>query len=325
MVSEVAAKKTRGKSTGNNILNGIAGFGKELVKNWSLYLMAIPAMVLLILFKYFPMFGIIIAFKDYNFRDGILGSKWMDPLFENFAILVNSESAWQAIINTVSLNFLFIITSTLASLALAIMLNEVSGKTFKKLAQSITFLPFFMSWIVVGLFVSNILSYDNGIINKLLESLGREKIMFYMEPQYWTFILMLVNIWKGVGYGAVVYLAAITGIDKSFYEAARIDGATRWQEIRFITLQMLKPTVIILVLLAFGRIMNADFGMFYYVTSDVPMLYPTTDVIDTFIYRGLRQTGDIGMSSAAGFFQSIISFVFVIVCNKLANHFEEGS
>lgn len=227
--------------------------------------------------------------------------------------------------NTIVLNFTFIIVGTISALALALLFNEINNKMFKKITQSITFLPTFISAVVVGVFVAGILSYDNGSLNNLLKSLGFHKVSFYDSPKLWPAILTIVNVWKGAGYSAVVYLATIAGIDSTFYEAAQIDGANRWQQTWYISLPLLRPTVVILTLLAVGKIMNADFGLFYNVTGDMPTLYSTTDVIDTFIFRSLRQTGDIGIASATGFFQSVVSFFMVIICNKIANVVEKDA
>lgn len=300
-------------------------FFKEMKRHWLIYTMAIPALILLGLFNYFPMFGLLLAFKDFKFPKGILGSDWMNPLFKNFELLYSSSDAINAVKNTLVLNFSFIVIGTLCALALAIMLNEMKHKVYKRITQSLTFLPFFMSWIVVGMFLEGILNYNNGVVNKIIEALGQEKIMFYTEPQYWPAILVIESVWKGVGYSAVVYLAAITGIDTAYYEAAEIDGATRMQRIVHVTLPLLRPTIIILVLLALGRIMNADFGMFYYSTNGIYALWSTTDVIETFIYRGLRVTGDIGIASATGFFQSIVSLVVVLSFNFLARKIDRDS
>ncbi len=298
----------------------------DLRKGWQLYIMALPAMILLFLLAYMPMGGLVIAFKKYNFRQGIWGSDWMDPFYKNFEILFNNnKAAMSAIRNTLLLNALFIVAGTIFALLLALAFNELTGKILKKITQSLTFLPYFISTVVVGIFVSGLLSYDNGTINKLITSLGGEKIAFYMNAAYWPVILLIVNIWKGAGYGSVIYLATLSGIDESYYEAAKIDGATRWQQIRSISLPLLRPTVIIMTLLAVGRIMNADFGLFYNVTNDVPTLHSTTDVLDTYIFRALRQTGDIAISSATGFFQSVISFILVLICNGFARRYEKES
>lgn len=293
--------------------------------NWQLYLMALPAMAFLFCFAYLPMGGLVIAFKKFNFRKGIWGSDWVDPWYKNFEILFKNGSALTAMRNTVCLNLLFIAVGTIFALALALAFNEVSGKVFKKITQSVTFLPYFISTVVVGIFVSGLLNYDNGVINRVITSLGGEKISFYMEAKWWPLILLLVNVWKGAGYNAVVYLATISGIDSSFYEAAEIDGATKWEQVKYISLPLLKPTVIIMTLLAVGKIMNADFGLFYNITGDMPTLYSTTDVLDTYIYRSLRQLGDIGISSATGFFQSVVGFILVMVSNWVARKYEEDA
>lgn len=304
--------------------SGFLGFLHEMRNNWQMYVMGIPAVTMFILFSYIPMAGIIIAFKNYKFQTGIFLSPWTQPLFKNFEVVMGNSQAWSAIRNTVLLNILFIVAGTIAALALAIMLNEVRSKAFRRITQSITFLPFFISWVVVGLFATFVLDYDNGIVNNFMKSIGIAKIQFYSEPVYWPFILMFVSIWKGVGYSAVIYLATMSGFSDEYYEAARIDGASRLQEIMKITLPLLYPTVIILTLLAIGNIMRSDFGMFYFVTSDQGMLYSTTDVIDTFVYRGLRVTGNIGISSATGMFQSVTSLVFVLVFNWIANRYQDG-
>ncbi len=298
---------------------------KDFARHWRLYTLAIPALVFLGLFNYWPMFGLVMAFKDFSFRKGILGSDWMDPLFNNFKILVTSTHAHNAIRNTLLLNFLFIILGTIGALTLAVMLNEIKNKPFKKVTQSITLLPHFISWIVVGSFLSAILSYENGVINRLIDGVGLEKVIFYSSPQYWPAILAIESIWKHVGYGTVIYLAAIAGLSTTYYEAAEIDGATRIQRIFRITLPLLKPTIIILTLLRLGRIMNSDFGMFWHSTKNLYSLWSTTDVIDTFIYRGLRITGDIGISAAAGFFQSVISLVVVLSFNWLSRKVDSDS
>lgn len=298
----------------------------DLKNGWQLYVMALPAIVLLFLFAYMPMAGLVIAFKQYNFRQGIWGSDWMDPLFKNFEILFkNNTSAMLAIRNTLLLNILFISAGTIFALVLALSLNELSGKYLKKITQSLTFLPYFISTVVVGIFVSGLLGYENGTLNKLITSLGGEKVAFYQHASYWPLILLFVNIWKGAGYSAVIYLATLSGIDDSYYEAAQIDGASRWQQIWNISLPLMRPTVVVMTLLAVGKIMNADFGLFYNITGSMPTLYSTTDVLDTYIFRALRQTGDIAISSATGFFQSTISFMLVIVCNWLARRYEKDA
>ncbi|MBR2288403.1 MAG: sugar ABC transporter permease [Clostridia bacterium] len=301
-------------------------FGQTLSQHWQMLLMAIPAIVLLFLFAYMPMFGTIIAFKRYKVKQGIFGSKWMDPIFRNFEILFRPGSqALVAIRNTLLLNLMFIVVGTVFAVFLALMFNELQRQHYKRILQSLSILPNFISTVAVGIFVQALLGYENGTINALISSAGGNKINFYANPNMWPAILLMTNIWKGAGYSSVVYLAAITGIDATYYEAARIDGATRWGEIRYITLPLLTPTVIVMTLLAIGKIMNADFGFFYNVTGDNPNLYPTTDVLDTFIYRTLRKTGDMGISSAVGLFQSTCSLILVLISNFAARRIDEGS
>nr|WP_202866408.1 ABC transporter permease subunit [Cohnella sp. AR92] len=300
------------------------GFLGEMSRNWSVYMMFLPVFLLLLLFNYLPMAGIVVAFKNYQFSDGLFGSEWAKPLLSNFEYLVNSDYAFRAIRNTVLLNLLFIATGLLFEIGLALLLNEIRGKYFKKVAQSITFLPYFISWIVVGVFTYNLLT-DVGVVNSIIKLFGHEPIDFYNSPGLWPAILALIMRWKVTGYGSVIYLAALTGIDSSYYEAASIDGATRWQQMWYISLPLLRPTVIILTLLAVGRIMNADFGMFYSVVGSAATLYSTTDVVDTFVYRGLRLNGDVGMSAAAGFLQSTIAFVLVLGSNLIARRLDKDS
>lgn len=295
-------------------------------QHWQMLLMALPAVALLFMFSYMPMFGTLIAFKRYKVKLGILGSKWMDPLFRNFEILFRPGSqALIAIRNTLFLNLMFIVVGTVFAVFLALMFNELTRPGYKKLSQSLSFLPYFISTVVIGIFVQALLGYENGTINALIASAGGEKINFYAKPKLWPAILLIVNIWKGAGYSSVVYLAAITGIDGTLYEAARIDGATKRDEIRYVTMPLLVPTITVMTLLAIGRIMNADFGFFYNVTGDNPNLYATTDVLDTFIYRTLRKTGDMGISSAVGLFQSSCSLILVLISNFAARRIDESS
>jgi len=293
---------------------------------WQLYLMAVPTILLLVAFSYLPMFGTVLAFKRYKPLQGIWGSAWMEPLTRNFQVVFSrSPAAMNAIKNTLYLNFLFIVVGTAFAIALALAFNEIRHRTFKKITQSLSFLPYFISTVVLSIFASGLLNYENGSINGLLSSFGMERIAFYTEPSLWPGILLFTVIWKGAGYSSVVYLATIAGIDAELYEAAKIDGASRWDEMRYISLPMLKPTIIVLTLLSIGRIMNADFGLFFNVTQDMPSLYPTTDVIDTFIYRTLRKTGDVGISSATALVQSLVSFAMVIISNLIARRIDESA
>ncbi len=294
---------------------GWLGSQRERQTTISLTLMALPGIVLLFIFAYLPMVGLVIAFKDYRFADGILGSAWVG--FENFRFLFGADTALRATRNTLLMNALFIATSTIGSLGIALLMNEIYTSWTSKYYQTLLFFPHFISWIIVSYFVFGFLNGDTGIVNQWLATLGFEPINWYREAKYWPSILTATNLWNGVGFGSIVYLAGILGIDPSYFEAAKMDGANKWQQIRYITLPLLLPLVLILVLLAIGRIFNADFGLFYFVPRNTPQLYSTTDVIDTFVYRSLVQLGDISMAAAAGFYQSIVGLVLVVVANWL--------
>lgn len=297
------------------------GFWKELVKNKALYSMFLPAAVILFLFNYMPMFGLITAFKDFNYADGILGSPWIDPITKNFEYLFSSGSAARATFNTIFLNLLFIVFGLIFELGCALLFHELIGKKFKTVVQFGIFLPYFISWIVVGLFAYNLFNYEHGSLNALLTAFGLQPVNWYEDPKLWIVILVIFRIWKMTGYGMIMYIAALGGIDTTYYEAARIDGATRLQLVRYVSLPLIAPTAITLLLLNCGKIMNADFGMFYSLIGNNAQLYSTTDVLDTFIYRNLRLNGDVGMSSAAGFYQSIISTTILLLMNRLARKY----
>jgi putative aldouronate transport system permease protein len=283
------------------------------------WLMMLPGLILLFAFAYLPMGGVIIAFKNYRPIDGIFGSAWAG--LENFRFLFGSGLAWRITWNTLALNTLFITSGTLVSLGFALLLNEVRlgkrGRFAADIYQSIFFFPFFVSYVIVGYLCYAILNADTGILNRMLMVLKLEPVNWYASPEYWPVILMIINLWKNVGYGIVIYSAGILAIEPTYYEASRIDGATKWQQVRFITLPLLWPLIVINLLLSVGRIFYADFGLFFNVTRDAPLLYPTTDVIDTFVFRALRQLGDFGMAGAAAFFQSIVGFALIYLSNWL--------
>ncbi|MEZ4860071.1 MAG: ABC transporter permease subunit [Caldilineaceae bacterium] len=286
---------------------------RDLQTNLALTTMALPGVILLLIFAYLPMVGLIIAFKDYKFAEGIFGSAWAG--LDNFRFLFGTDQAWRITRNTLVMNSIFITTGTVASLTIAILMNEIYTNFMSKYYQTMLFFPHFISWVIVSYFVFGFLNGDTGIINKVLKTVGIDTIAWYREPQYWPAILTAANLWNGVGFGSIVYLAGILGIDTQLFEAAKIDGATKWQQIRYVMLPMLLPLVIILVLLSIGRIFNADFGLFYFVPRDTPMLYSTTDVIDTFVYRSLVELGNISMAAAAGFYQSVVGFLMVVLAN----------
>jgi len=282
----------------------------------ALFLMLVPEMVYLFINNYMPMFGLTIAFKDINYAKGIWRSDWIG--LKNFEFLFISKDAWRITRNTILYNGVFIVLNTVMAIGVAILLNEVRKKFLARFYQSVLLLPYLISMVIVGYLVLALLNLENGFMNKvILPAFGIDPISWYTKPEYWPYILTIVNLWKNIGYLCIIYLAAIVGIDPEYYEAATIDGATKWQQIRSITVPLLMPTIIILTLLAIGRIFYADFGLFYQVPLNSGPLQPTTDVIDTYVYRALITLGDIGMSSAAGFYQSLVGFVLVLVSNLI--------
>jgi len=300
----------------------------ELRKNWPLFLMLTPGVVILIINNYIPMFGIIIAFKRYrfhgNFFKSVIKSEWIG--FKNFEFFIKTPYAAQMTRNTLLYNFTFIILGLIIPVACAIALSELRNKKMSKFYQSVLFLPYFLSWIVVSYLAYSFLSIENGFINKsILAPLGIETVKWYAEYKYWPFILVFFQLWKYTGYNIVVYLAAITGIDPEYYEAAQIDGASKWQQIRHITIPMLRTLMIILTLLAVGRIFNADFGLFYNVPRNSGSLQPATQVIDTYVYAALRNTNDMGMASAAGAYQAIVGCITVFTANLIVRKIDKDS
>jgi putative aldouronate transport system permease protein len=286
---------------------------RQLRKNFPFLLMAAPGFLLLVVFSYLPMFGVVIAFKNYRASQGIWGSEWIG--LKNFEFLVRTPDLQRITTNTIFLNTLFILTGLIGAIGLALLLNEVRVKLAARIYQTVIFFPFIISWVIVGYFSFALLNYENGLVNGVVRALGIEPISWYNSPDQWPAILTITNLWKGVGYGSVIYLAAMLGINQEYYEAAMLDGANKLQQIRYITLPFLIPVVIIVMLLAIGKIFYADFGMFYYVTRDSKLLYPTTDVIDTYVFRALRVNADIGMAAATGLYQSVVGFALVIFSN----------
>lgn len=297
-------------------------FQKQLVQYREYLLMILPAIIFFIIFSYIPMAGIIIAFKEYSFSDGIFGSPWVG--LNNLKFLLLNNDLFIVIRNTVGYNIAFIVVNNALEIFCAVILAELGSKVFKKTTQTIMLLPYFISWVVVGGIAYNLLNYEHGFVSNILNLLGKEPIDFYNIPLYWIPIIIFVNAWKSVGYGTIIYLAAIMGIDSSIYEAAEIDGASKFQRTFRIVIPMLIPTMIILVLLSLGNVFRGDFSMYYQLVGNNSMLWATTDVIDTFVTRSLLQTNDIGMSSAAGFFQSVFGFITVVIANMCIRSYDEN-
>ncbi len=295
-------------------------FSREISRNGALYLLALPGIVFLIIFAYVPMFGHLIAFKRFRAAQGIFGSPWAG--FDNFAFFFGSDDWLRVTLNTLGLNLLFLTTELLFALLLAIFLNEIRSLLFKKLAQSLILMPYLISWLVVSMMTFALFNTTDGLINRQLQQIGVAGPAWYNEPALWPPLLALIKTWKSAGYYSIIFLAAMTSISIENYEAAKIDGATRLQQIRDITLPLLIPTAIILALLGLGRIFFGDFGMIYALVGDNGVLFPTTDVIDTYAFRALRQLGNFGMASAVVLYQATFGLVCVLIFNWMAKKIE---
>lgn len=282
-----------------------------------------PGLLFLIVFAYVPMAGHLIAFKQYRLADGIWGSKWIG--FDNFKFFFMGSDWYKVTFNTVFLNGLFIVCGLGIALLLAIFLSEIQNALYKKIAQSLIFMPYFISWLVVSMMVFAFLNMTDGILNRTLAANGLDPKNWYLMPSIWPAVLTIVYVWKFAGYYSIIFLAAIAGISGEYYESARIDGATRFQQIIHITLPLIRNVVIVLALLGVGRIFYGDFGMIYGIVGDTAPLYPTTDVIDTYSYRALRQLGDFGKSSAVIMYQSVMGLVTIIIFNALAKRIDKDA
>jgi len=288
-------------------------FWRLLVQHRTLILMCTPAIIFFFVFSYMPMPGAYIAFTNFQYNKGIFGSPFIG--LQNFKFLFMSGQLTLLLKNTVLYNIAFILLGNILQLLFAILLNEVACKWFKKTTQSMMFLPYFISDVLVSLLVYNLLNYDYGFISNMVRNVGGEMAKVYQMPNAWPIIIVLVNLWKGTGYGTVVYFAAITGMDTSMMEAAQIDGANGFQRIRYITLPTLKPTVVILFLFAIGGILKGNFGLFYNLVGNNSMLFKTTDIIETYVYRSMMNSFNFAQSSAVGLFQSVVGFFIVIGAN----------
>lgn len=286
----------------------------DLKKNWVLWLFLTPAIIFFLFNNYLPMAGIYMAFTDFNFKDGIFGSEFIG--LKNFEFLLLGDVFGRLTINTILYNVAFILLGNVCQLTVAIVISQVSGKIFKKVNQTLMLMPYFVSYVVLNVIAYNLFSRDSGLINNIVVNVfGGEKISFYTETKWWPLILICFNVWKGLGYGAVVYLATITGISQEYYEAAKVDGATVLQQIRYITLPAVKPTFIILLVYAVGGIVRGQFELFYQLIGNNGLLYSTTDILDTYIYRATMNSMDYGIGTALGLYQSVFGFVVVMLVN----------
>lgn len=275
-------------------------------------MLALPALLYFFIFHYLPMFGVILAFKDYKYSEGILGSAWAG--LKNFEFFFSSQDAFRVTRNTVGYGAVFIVVGNIAAVSVALLLYEIRSKAALKVYQTSMILPRFLSWVIVGYITYAILNPSLGALNQLLQYLGYSPVDWYADPKYWPFIITFSDIWKHVGLNSIIYYAALMSIDPELFEAAKIDGAGRWKQMRSISIPSLVPVITIIAILAIGNLFRGDFGLFYQLPRDVGVLYPATDIIDTYVYRGLRQ-GDIGITAAVGLFQSAVGLVLVLVSN----------
>ena len=298
-----------------------SGFGHEFRKNKALFAMILPAVLLVFVLQYLPMSGLVLAFKAYRYDRGVFGSAWNG--LKNFRYLFASGTGWLITRNTILYNLLNLITSQFLAVIIAIFICEINNRIFKKVTQTVILLPYFISWVVVGVFVYSIFNYETGLFNGIREALGKDPINFYRMPGAWPIIICCFNSWKWTGYNSVIYIAAIMGIDGAINEAAEIDGATIFQRIRCITIPSIRPTLITMILLQVGRILRGDFEMFYQIVGNNGQLFNATDVIDTYVFRSLTQNPDIGVTAAATFYQSVLCFLIIVVVNAIVKNIDE--
>ncbi len=292
-------------------------FGRELRhfrNNRELFLLSLPGILYKLIFAYIPMIGIIIAFKNYRYDLGIFGSKWIG--LDNFRYLFSTDTAWRITRNTVLYNMAYILITLVAALLLAVLLNEVKAK-WSRFYQTALFLPHFLSWVLVGYIAYAFLNHSDGFINRTLMAMGFDPVSWYQNAGAWPFILVIVHLWKVIGFNTLIYFAGIMGINSEYYEAARIDGATKRQMALKITVPLLSPLIVILLILSIGSMFRGDFGLHYFIPNNSGFLYGSTDIIDTYVYRALREVGNVGMSAATGLYQSIVGLVLVLSANAI--------
>ncbi len=292
--------------------------------NWALYVMLIPGFIYLLLNNYIPMAFTVIAFKKYNFQKGVWGSEFIG--LENFKSLFSTRDSWIILRNTVGYNLVFILLGLIVGLGIALLLDELGSRKGKRIYQMTYLIPYMISITVVSYIVYALLSTDAGFINNsILKPLGKEEISWYARPEFWPFILVAVNQWKWMGYNSIIYYSSVIGIDASYYEAATIDGATRFQRIRYVTIPLIRSTIITMTLLQLGSIFRSDFGLFYQVPMDSSALMNVTNTIDTYVYRGIKSVGTLGMSSAAGLYQSVVGFILILAANAVVRKIDKES
>ena len=297
-----------------------SAIGKKLWNSKTLILMCVPAIIYFIAFSYAPLPGIYVAFVNYNYRKGIFGSPFVG--LKNFDFVAKSGKLWTLTTNTILFNLAFILLDNLLAVTVAILLKEIQSKAFRKVSQTMMFLPYFISQVLVGLLVFSLLNSDTGFLNVVLTKMGLEPLRLYKTGDPWPFIIILVHLWQKTGYNSVVYFAAIMGIDDSIIEASMIDGANGWQKIRYIILPSLKPTVVILLLFALGGIVKGDFGLFWNLVGRNPILYNKIDIIEMYVYRATVSDFNFSTASAVGLYQSLIGFILVLTVNTIVKKIE---
>lgn len=293
----------------------LRGFLLELRRNHILFLMLLPTLIFFFINSYLPMVGIYYAFTQFDFNTSLFNAQLVG--LQNFQFLWQSGTLTKLTLNTVGYNAAFILLGNTMAIAFAIMLNELRARWFKRLAQSVMFLPYFVSFVILSVIVYNLFNYESGFLNTMLQQLGSEPVDVYNKPWVWIFLIIFFYLWKNLGYSTVIYLAAIVGINEEYYEAAKMDGANIWQRVWYITVPMLKSTFIVLLLFALGSIMKGQFDLFYQLIGNNGMLYNTTDILDTYVYRSLKVTFDVGMATAAGVYQSLFGFVLIMTVNYI--------
>lgn len=298
----------------------IANLLYDIRKNPMLLCMMIPSVVFFIIFSYIPMVGVYYAFTNYNVRGGLFGSPFVG--LNNYKFLFQSGRIWSLTANTLIYNVIFIVMGTVLKVAFAIMLAEMQNKVLKKVSQTLMFMPHFVSMVLVGTIAYSLFKFDNGFINTMLVSMGMERIDFYGTPWIWYIIIPLVEAWKSVGYGTVVYLSAIMGIGDDMYEAAELDGASFFQQVRYITLPCLRPTIVILFLMGLGGIIRGNFDLFYQLVGNVPLVRSTTEIIDTYVFRAATESFDISRGTAVGLYQSLVGMLMVLGSNWIVRRVE---
>ena len=297
------------------------GFLHELKKNRVWFLMLLPAFAFFLVNSYIPMVGIYYAFTKFNFRGGLFGSPFVG--MENFKYLWKSGTLLMTTRNTILYNIVFIVLGNFLQILVAVLISRMITRRYKKVMQSLMFLPYFVSAVILGVLAYNVFNYEHGLLNGILNAIGMEPLDVYNKPSYWPVIITLFYLWKELGYGMVIYLAAIMGISEEYYEAAQMDGANIFQQIRYITIPLLQPTFVTLFLFSLGSIMHGQFDLFYQLVGNNGVLFSTTDIIDTYVYRTLTAYFDVGMGTAAGVYQSVFGFLLIMIVNAVVKHVNE--